>query len=443
MPQWLSSLAVYGNRRVLPIGLLGFSSGLPLALTASTLSLWLAEAGVNKTSIGLFASVATPYTLKFAWAPLVDRMPLPVLTARLGQRRSWLLASQAGLMLALLMLGSADPRQTPGMTALWAVAVAFFSATQDIAVDAFRVERLAPEEQGAGAGIIVLGYRLGMLVSGAGALYLATWLPWSAVYAAMAGFMAVGMATVLACDEPIKHRILEAAQAGTSLVIRLGTWLRTAVVAPLQEFATRPGWGGVLSFVLVFKLGDALAGVMTNPFLIELGFTKIEIANVVKTFGMAATLVGTVLGGALVHRVGVVKALWIGGGLQLASNGVFALQATVGHSTWMLAVTIGFENLAGGVGTAAYVAYLSGLCNVAYTATQYALLTSIAAMARTWLASSAGWGAEHLGWVGFFLATMVAALPGLLLLPWLGQLASRSLDTYSNAQPTPQTSRPG
>lgn len=419
MPRWLSSLAVYRDRRVLPLGPLGFSSGLPLSLTASTLTVRLAESGVDVAAIGLFASVGLPYNLKFAWAPLIDRVPVPVLSKRLGQRRAWLLVTQVGLAAALVVLGLADPRSNAWQTAAAAVLVAFWSASQDIMIDAFRVERLPPDLQGAGAGLYSLGYRLGMLVAGAGALYLASARSWAEVYAAMAALMAVGLATTLLCAEPERFVPRTTFEPGASLAARWVAWLRDAVVGPLKDFTRRPGWAGILAFLLLFKLGDSLAGVMTNPFLLALGFTKIEIANVVKTFGMVALLLGTVLGGALLARVGVQKGLWIGGVLQLVSNGMFAVQAAVGHDLWMLGATIGFENLATGMGAAALVAYLGSLCHREFTATQFALLSSVAAMSRTWLSSSAGVGAKALGWGPFFLATMVAAVPGLLLLWWL------------------------
>ncbi|HEY5790712.1 MAG TPA: AmpG family muropeptide MFS transporter [Gammaproteobacteria bacterium] len=431
---WLAASAVYRDRRVLAVGFLGFSSGLPLALTFGTLTLWLAELGIDKTTIGLFALAGTPYTLKFLWAPLVDRVPLPWLTRRFGRRRGWMLATQVALMAGITLLGGSDPVAAPTLTALLALLVAFCSATQDIAIDAYRVEILDERRYGAGAALVVLGYRIGMLASGAGALYAASFSDWGTAYAIMAALMAVGVVTVLLNPEPAvadspearaqAARVAAFVAARPDLRGRAGralAWLHGAVVAPFAEFLARPGWLAVLGFVVLYKFGDALAGVMSGPFYVELGFSKIEIANVTKAFGLGATIAGGLLGGLLVSRHGIWRSLWACGLLQMLSNLMFVVQALAGHDLALLTLTIGLENLAGGMGTAAFVAYLSSLCNVAYTATQYALLSSLAAFGRTLLSSSGGWLAVQLDWVGFFLLTTVAALPGLVLLWWLGR----------------------
>ncbi|HEY5720395.1 MAG TPA: AmpG family muropeptide MFS transporter [Gammaproteobacteria bacterium] len=431
---WLAASAVYRDRRVLAVGFLGFSSGLPLALTFGTLTLWLAELGIDKTTIGLFALAGTPYTLKFLWAPLVDRVPLPWLTRRFGRRRGWMLATQVALMAGITLLGGSDPVAAPTLTALLALLVAFCSATQDIAIDADRVEILDERRYGAGAALVVLGYRIGMLASGAGALYAASFSDWGTAYAIMAALMAVGVVTVLLNPEPAvadspearaqAARVAAFVAARPDLRGRAGralAWLHGAVVAPFAEFLARPGWLAVLGFVVLYKFGDALAGVMSGPFYVELGFSKIEIANVTKAFGLGATIAGGLLGGLLVSRHGIWRSLWACGLLQMLSNLMFVVQALAGHDLTVLTLTIGLENLAGGMGTAAFVAYLSSLCNVAYTATQYALLSSLAAFGRTLLSSSGGWLAVQLDWVGFFLLTTVAALPGLVLLWWLGR----------------------
>ncbi|MBF0178458.1 MAG: AmpG family muropeptide MFS transporter [Magnetococcales bacterium] len=416
LPGWLRSLDIYFERRVLVIFLLGFSSGLPLALTVGTLALWMAEAGVSKSSIALFALAGTPYTFKFLWSPLVDRMPIPFLTRWLGQRRGWGLLTQLALMGSILMLGTSDPSGAPLQTAMWALAVAFWSATQDIVIDAYRVECLEERQFGAGAAMIVLGYRLGMVASGAGALYLATFWGWKTTYAVMALLMSVGMVTLLANQEP-RHPTTapDASIAGDGPLARTWGWLQGAVVAPFAEFMGRRGWLLTLLFILMYKFGDALAGVMSTPFYVELGFSKIEIANVTKLFGLVAVLVGSVLGGILTARLGIMRALLLSGLLQMFSNLMFVLLAWSGHSTGMLIVTIAVENVTGGMGTAAFVAYISRLCNVAYTATQYALLSSFMAFGRTLLASSGGWLAEQMSWAAFFLVTTLAAIPGLLL----------------------------
>ena len=411
--EWLSAVRVYTRPRLLLILVLGFASGLPLALTFSTLTFWLAEEGVSKGSIGLFALVGTAYTLKFLWSPLMDQLPLPPLTRWLGRRRGWLLATQIALIVTMIGLGQTNPAVDPGWTAVWAVALAFASASQDIVIDAYRVEILADEEQGAGAANIVFGYRIGMLVSGAGALYVASVAPWSTVYIVMAACMGVGILTTLLAPEPDTPPIAKAAGAGMEKVLG---WLKRAVVEPFAEFLSRPGWLAFLAFVLLYKLGDAAVGIMTNPLYVELGFSKTEVANVVKIFGLAATLVGAFLGGLLIARLGLIKALWICGVLQLFSNLAFSGLALIGHDVTALAFTIGFENLAGGMGTTAFVAFIAALCNRNYTATQYALLSSFTAVARTFVAAPGGFIAEAVNWPIYFLLTAIVAIPGLLLI---------------------------
>ena len=429
LSRWIDSCKVYADRRVLSILFFGFASGLPLALTIGTLFMWLAEVGVNKTTIGLFALAGTPYTLKFLWAPLVDRMPIPYLTGWLGRRRGWILLTQLVLMATILGLGGTNPVAQPGLTAFLALSVAFWSATQDIAIDAYRVEILEERQYGAGAATIVLGYRIGMLVSGAGALYLATYVSWSATYGIMAGFMIVGMVTVLLNPEPSVRKSRESVEQERRIAAYLESrpdlkgnkakvlaWIYGAVISPFADFIGRRGWLVILLFILLYKFGDALAGVMTMPFYVELGFTKIQVANITKIFGMAAIIIGAVIGGVMVDRLGILKSLFVCGILQMFSNLMFAVLAMVGHDLRVLTLAIAVENLSGGMGTAAFVAYLSSLCNVAYTATQYALLTSFMAFGRTVLTSSGGWLADQMDWVSFFALTTVAALPGLLLL---------------------------
>lgn len=412
----LSSLTIYCQKKLLVIGLLGLVSGLPLALTASTLGIWLTEVGVDKTTIGLFAAVSTPYVLKFLWAPLVDQLKIPLLTALLGRRRSWLIVVEAVLIIAVVGLGFSNPAAAAGATALWAVVLAASSATQDIIIDAYRVEYLDDEQQGAGAAMVVFGYRIGMLVSGAGALFLADHVSWELTYLAMAAVVPLGAVVVLFAGEPKDYR--EPKDASESMA----AWLKHAVIDPFQEFLTRGGAWLILAFIIFFKFGDALAGVMTGPFLVDIGFTKTQIATVVKSYGLAATLIGAFLGGALVARVSILKALLICGLLQMASNLMFAVQASVGADIWLLGATITVENFSGGMGTAAFVAYISRLCNVQYTATQYALLSALAATGRVWLSTSGGYMAEHMGWELFFIASTVAAVPGIIMIRWLRPL---------------------
>lgn len=431
-PVW-DAVLVYRKPAVLVLVFLGFSSGLPLALTASTLFVWLAEAEIDKAAIGLFAAIGTPYALKFLWAPLMDRVPAPILTRLLGHRRGWILFTQLALVGAILFMGTLDPLGDPWILGAAAFGVAFLSASQDIVIDAFRIESLPEQQQASGAAALVFGYRVGMLVSGAGALYLAHYVDWSTAYAVMAALVLVGGIAVLFRPEPeirdggdwsakIQEARAEAMLKGahvSSGLVRAGGWLYAAVVVPFAEFMSRPRWLVILLFVGLYKFGDSLAGVMTNPFLVELGFSKLDIANISKLYGFTATMAGLAIGGALMNGVGMVRSLWICGVLQLGSNFMFAVQAMVGADIGLLAVTIGFENLAGGMGTAVFVAYLSSLCNLSYTATQYALLSSFMATARTWLSSSSGVLAEWLGWVDFFILTAGAALPGLFLLWWL------------------------
>jgi PAT family beta-lactamase induction signal transducer AmpG len=416
--RWLAGLSVYREPRLVAILLMGFSSGLPLALTGATLSLRLADIGVSLTAIGLFTLVRSPYTFKFLWSPLIDRLPLPGITTRLGRRRGWALAIQGALALAILWLGFTDPVADPWRTAFAAVIVAFLSASQDIVIDAYRIELLTPEEQGAGAAATQWGYRFGMIASGAGALYAASFGGWAVAYALMAALMLVGMATVWLTPEPRGAAPLAPLSGGT-VVARISDWLKTAVAAPFVEMFARSGaaqFALILAFVVLYKVGDAIAGTMSNPFYVELGFTKVEIANVVKVLGVAATLAGVAIGGVMVLRLGILRALLIGGVLQMVSNVFYILQVWAGHDVAMLMVTIGVENLTSGIGSAAFVAYLSGLCNIAFTATQYALLSSLATVGVNLLSATGGYLADELGWVRFFLVSMVMALPGLVLL---------------------------
>ncbi len=405
--KWFLSLKVYTSPGVMLVFLLGMLSGLPLALTGSTVSIWLTEVGISKSAIGFFAMVGTPYALKFLWAPLVDHLQLPLL-GFLGRRRAWLCFSQILLVGALVGMAITNPALHTGLFALLALCVAIASATQDIVIDAYRVEALKPEEQGAGAAAIVFGYRIGMLLSGAGALFLAEVVPWGVVYFVMAGLVILGGAVLLPRPEPKK---IKQKQHET-----LATWMRVAVVEPFRDFTTHHGWWVILLFVMTFKLGDALAGVMTGPFLIQIGFTKATIATIVKSYGLLATLLGTFIGGVMIARIRILSALWICGVAQMFANSLLIVLAMKGaHEGW-LAFAITAENLIGGMGTAAFVAYLSSLCHVHYTATQYALLSSLAAAGRTWLSAASGVLAEHLGWVHFFMFTTLAALPGLMLL---------------------------
>lgn len=408
MKSWLAALGVYRDRRMLAILCMGFSSGLPYALTGSTLSIWLRTEGVSLTDIGLFSLVGLAYILKFLWSPVLDRVALPLLTPRLGRRRSWALFIQVLLALAILGLGFTNPRAAREWVAIVAVLVAFFSASQDIVIDAYRVELLATDEQGAGAAATQIGYRIGIIASTAGALYLSV-LGWRAAYGVMAASMLVGLVTVLMTREPP-----EAPRPR-------GDWFQASVIEPFLDFTRHRSWLVILVFVVLFKLGDAIAISMAGPLYVTLGFSNAEIASITKVFGMAAAMAGVSLGGLLVARAGVMCALLIGGVLQMLSILLYIVQYRAGHDPVVLAVTIAAENVTGGIGSAAFVAYLSGLCNLAFTATQYALLSALASVARIVLASSGGWMADQFGWTEFFLIATAACLPALGLLLWLAR----------------------
>ena len=415
MPQLPATLRLYLHPRIIAVCLLGFASGLPLALTGSTLLTWLPEAGVNMATVGLFAAVGTPYALKFLWSPLIDGLTLPFLTRYLGRRRGWMIFSQLCLILTILGLGSSNPSVNPWMTAFWALCVAFSSATQDIIIDAYRIEILEEKQQGAGAAAVMFGYRFGMLASGAGALVLASFMGWFTAYAVMAGCLLVGTLTILITGEPELSKAKAKKQEKHSVI----SWFSAHVAGPFSDFTKHSGWWIILLFIICFKLGDAFAGVMTNPFLIKIGFSKIEIATIVKTYGLVATLAGFFIGGALIQKFGIVSSLWIAGILQLCSNFFFVAQAQIGHNILFLSLTISVENLTSGMGSAVFVAYISGLCNISYTATQYALLSSLAVFGRTWLSASSGWFVEWLGWPLFFVFSAIIAIPGLLFLGWM------------------------
>jgi PAT family beta-lactamase induction signal transducer AmpG len=412
MKKWLEALAVYADRRLMAILFLGFSSGLPLALSASTLAAWMTEAGVDIKTIGLFALAGLPYNLKFLWAPAIDGLRLPWLAGRLGRRRGWTILTQLLLIGALLALGASDPAQAPLATASLALLVAFCSASQDIVIDAFRVEILEEDQYAAGAAMVQLGYRIGMLVAGAGALLLASFFSWFVTYAAMAALVGVGLITAFLTPEP---------KAPTQQASDWRGRLSDSVIGPFKDLIARQGWSLalILAFIVLYKMGDALAGVMSMPFYIKMGFSKPEIAGISKLYGTLATLLGAFLGGIVGARMGIGRGLLLCGFLQMVSNLMFAWQATVGYDLLALTLTIGVENLAGGMGSAVFVAYLSRLCNLAYTGTQYALLSALATMGRTGLAASGGFLVEALGWFDFFLVSTAAALPGLLLLIWM------------------------
>ncbi len=432
MRSWGESVRVYSDRRVLALLFLGFSSGLPFGVLAEPLTAWLSESGASKTAIGLFALVSLPYSLKFLWAPLMDHISLPVLTRAFGRRRGWVLITQLVLLAAIFGLGIGDPAADLWRIAVFALAVAFASASQDIVIDAYRIEILEEHQLAAGAATAVFGWRVGQVGSAAAGLILADMLAWEIVFAMMASMVGVGIVAILLNPEPTKpisgealeleHRaeafVAESRQLPPAFV-RAAAWVYSAVICPFQEFMTRRGWIAVLLFILLYKFGDAVLAVMKIPFFLEIGFSKTEIAEIAKIFGVNAIIAGGLLGGVLLARVGIMAGLMICGVLMALSNLIFVVQAWIGADLWMLTLTIAVENVTTGMGTTAFVAYLSSLCNVAYTATQYALLTSLMAFSRTVMSSGAGWLADRVDWVTFFVVTTVAAVPGLVLLAWM------------------------
>jgi MFS transporter, PAT family, beta-lactamase induction signal transducer AmpG len=422
---WRESLAVYLQPRVLIVLFLGFSSGLPLALSGSTLLVWMRESGVDLGTIGLFALVGTPYTLKFLWAPLVDALHVPLFTHAFGRRRGWLLFSQLLLIISILLLALTDPARSPFFVALGAVLVATTSSTQDIVVDAFRVESLPESEQAAGMASYVAAYRIGMLVSTAGALFIvsgfeSTGIPkpsaWMWGYVVMAALVLIGTITALAATEPMQSAKAEAATQTETAFVRV----MHAAIGAFAEFLSRKDALAALAFVVLFKFTDAFSGTMTAPFVIDLGFSRNDYAAIVKGVGLAATLIGGFAGGFVARRYALATSLWIGGVVQALANLSFSWLALVGTNQWALAFAITAENFTSAIGTVIFVAYLSALCqNPLHTATQYALLTALAAVGRTYLSSGAGFVAKMTGWPLFFMICVMVAVPSLILLAWL------------------------
>jgi MFS transporter, PAT family, beta-lactamase induction signal transducer AmpG len=424
-PTWRESLAVYLQPRVLVVMFLGFSSGLPLALSGSTLLVWMREVGVDLGTIGLFALVGTPYTLKFLWAPLVDALHVPLFTRRFGRRRGWLVFAQLILIATIVLLALADPARSPLMVAVAALMVAAASSTQDIVVDAFRVESLPETEQAAGMAGYVAAYRIGMLVSTAGALFivsgfestgLARSAAWMWGYVVMAALVLIGTITALVATEPAQSERAEAATQAETAFARV----LHAAIGAFSEFLSRKDALAALAFVVLFKFTDAFSGSMTAPFVIDLGFSRNDYAAIVKGVGLAATLIGGFAGGFVARRYSLAASLWIGGVVQALANLSFSWLALVGINQWALALAITAENFTSAIGTVIFVAYLSALCqNPLHTATQYALLTALAAVGRTYLSSGAGYVAKAVGWPLFFMICVVVAVPSLVLLAYL------------------------
>ena len=434
----LSKLGPYNKYNILAFIPLGFCAGLPLPLIGATMSARLMDSGLSLTSIGLFALAGTPYALKFLWSPLIDTIKIPFLNNLLGKRRSWLLLTQIILFILFFIISTIDPMKDLYMLAVLVCSAAFISATQDIALDAYRIELHPDKDLAAGIATYVLGYRIALIVAGAGALYLAEFLSWHVAFKIMSLCFLIGPIILIFLPN---NSVIDNSDRNVANIPNFLQWIKKAVLDPFIEFSQRQSWVWILIFIAIYKLGDALAGNMTTPFLLDIGFSKIQIANIVKVIGLAATLIGLFLGGLLVAKYNIISVLFVGGFLQMFSNLFFAFQGIIGVNTNFLMLTISIENLAGGIGTAAFLAYLSKLVDSRYIATQFALLTSFMALSRTQLSAPAGWMVEginwdwviiflnpfmninlvegldgNIKWVMFFVITTVLAVPGLLII---------------------------
>ena len=402
--KWLDAAKIYADRRMPVMLAFGFSSGFPLLLVGSTLTVWLQESQIPYALIGLFSLTRMPYGFKWIWSPLIDRIRLP-LFERLGRRRGWALFIQLCMLAAILAMSAVNPAEHTAWMALLALIVAGCSASQDIVLDAYRIDSFETAEQGAGSAVFVLGYRLGMLFSGAFALWLTTWLDWRV--------------TVLLAKEPYKDRAYREEREKLPFKPRLRRFLRESVYEPFKDFMHHHRWGLILLFILLYRLSDEYKAPMAFVFYKDMGFSNAEIAYVSKIYGMLATIAGGLLGGIYIKRGGLPKALMLFGVLQGVTNLVYIGQAYAGDNVYTLSLTICMDNLAAGMGTTALVAYMASLCNVAYSATQYALLSSLMSLPRDIFASTSGILADHVSWPLFFLIASLMVLPGLFLLAYM------------------------
>lgn len=420
-PPWRDALRVYLEPASLRMLLLGFSAGLPLLLVFGTLSFWLREAGIDRSTIGHLSWVGLAYGFKWAWSPLVDRLPLPILTRLLGRRRSWLLLSQCVIMLALVGMALTDPQQSLTPIVWGALTVAFASATQDIALDAYRIESAASERQGALAATYQTGYRIAMIWAGAGVLWIAARAgaadpaqyqqgAWRSAYLVMAASMLVGVLTVLLSPEPAQRALAPAKN--------LAEWMRGALVAPFADFLGRYGWHAalILGLIALYRISDVVMGIMANPFYVDMGYSKDEVAAVTKIYGVAMTLVGAFIGGVLSMRYGVMRILMLGAILSAATNLLFAWLAGHGHDVGALIAVVSADNLSSGIASAAFIAYLSSLTNIRYSATQYALFSSLMLLFPKFLAGFSGEYVDRFGYDQFFTATALLGIPVLGLI---------------------------
>ncbi len=431
---WREAFAVYRHPRVIAMLFLGFAAGLPFLLVFSTLSAWLRDLGVSRTAIGFFGWVGVTYSVKVFWAPVVDRVPIPMLTRMLGKRRSWMLLAQIGIASGLIGMAMTDPTLALTPVALFALLVAFSSATQDIAIDAYRIEAVTKDRQAAMAATYILGYRVALLAAGAGAFYVAEYASWSSAYFAMAALMVVGMMTVVFIDEPAHHREGDSVMFEERVVdfmsrsAHLPQWLRAAggwfigaVICPFADFFSRNGWLAIviLIFIGMFRLSDITMGIMANPFYLDLGFTKPQIANIAKVFGFFMTIAGAALGGLLVVRYGIMRPLLLGAVMVAITNLLFAAMASVGADLVWLTAVISADNISGGLSNAVFIAYLSSLTNQAYTATQYALFSSIMTLPGKFVSGFSGVIVDGYGYVSFFIYAAAIGIPAILLVIYL------------------------
>lgn len=432
---WTDALKVYARPRVISMLFLGFSAGLPFLLVFTTLSAWLTQAEVSRTTIGFFSWVGITYSIKVLWAPVVDRMPLPVLTALLGRRRGWMLFAQIGIAAGLFAMAYTDPHDNLFWIAIFALIVAFSSATQDITIDAYRIEAVGKEVQGAMAASYILGYRIALLVAGAGALHVANLSGWHTAYLTMATLAGIGIATTLIIREPEaaassdnayrqEQRVVEFMERSAHLPKRLRqiyAWFIGAVVCPFVDFFTRNGLLAIaiLALVGLFRISDITMGVMVNPFYLDKGFALDEIANITKIFGFFMTIAGAGLGGVLVVRFGIMRPLLLGAVLVAVTNLLFAWLAVSEKSLWWLALVISTDNLSAGIATSAFIAYLSSLTNRAYTATQYALFSSLMTLPAKFIGGFSGMMVDGYGYPWFFVYASAIGLPAILLVLYL------------------------
>jgi len=426
---WLASWRIYAQPASLRMLFLGFAAGLPLLLVLGTLSFRLREAGIDRSTIGYLSWVGLAYGFKWVWAPLVDRLPIPYLTHRLGRRRSWLLLAQVTIIIGLVGMAVSDPRQTLGPVVWCALMVAFGSATQDIALDAFRIESAEPAQQAALAASYQTGYRLAMIWAGAGVLWVAAWVQgdnpagyvqeaWQAAYMVMAASMVVGLFTVLISKEPVPAELPPARN--------VREWLQGALVDPFADFIKRYRWQAVLilSLIAVYRISDVVMGIMANPFYVDMGYTKAEVATVTKVYGVLMTLLGAFVGGVMALRWGVMRILMLGAILSALSNLLFAWLSAHGHDVQALIFVVSADNLASGIASAAFIAYLSSLTNIQYSATQYALLSSMMLLLPKFIAGFSGEFVNTHGYAYFFNATALLGMPVLVLvaLAWRYQV---------------------